>query len=179
MRTIEEGSPGSVGVGKASSGPPLLAVSVRTRDIGSRSRSSRLGTAANCAGRRDGHPVPQQSSVLLRKRRPPLEILQCLARMASLVILPNQGLQVTPFFLARNVQMVMIVGRHGLRLDDARRRHNGESDCCSAVNCRRSGTALRIPLWRLCGNPSQPPIDVERTSKSSREQARAACATLS
>jgi hypothetical protein len=40
------------------------------------------------------YPVPQQASILLRKGRAPLEILQRLARMASLEILADQRLEV-------------------------------------------------------------------------------------
>jgi hypothetical protein len=40
------------------------------------------------------HPVPQQASVLFRKGRAPLEILQRLARMASLEVLADQRLEV-------------------------------------------------------------------------------------
>ena len=90
--------------------------------------------------------------------------------MASLVVLPDQGLQVTPLFFARYVQVVTIVRWHGSRLDDARCPAQRQKRLfSSAVNCKRSGTALRITLWRFRCNPSQPPIDLERTSKSSRE----------
>ncbi|MGY3610881.1 MULTISPECIES: response regulator [unclassified Bradyrhizobium] len=54
-----------------------------------------LGRACGCAASgRYRHPVPQQARVPFRKGRAPLEILQRLARMASLEILADQQLEV-------------------------------------------------------------------------------------